>query len=191
MLTMPLVNAQGYNVGDAASDFKLKNVDGKFISLSDYPEAKGFIIIFTCNHCPYAKAYQDRIIQLDKKYKPLGYPVIAISPNDPEIVPEDSYENMVQVAKEKGFIFPYLFDGTQEVYRKYGAKRTPHVYLLEKGPGGLIVRYIGAIDDNYENASQVKTPYLANALDALLAGRTPDLTFTKAIGCSIKDKLAQ
>ena len=133
MLTMPSVYAQGYNVGDAASDFKLKNVDGKFVSLSDYPEAKGFIIIFTCNHCPYAKAYQDRIIQLDKKYKPLGYPVIAISPNDPEIVPEDSYENMVLVAKEKGFTFPYLFDGTQEVYRKYGAKRTPHVYLLEKG----------------------------------------------------------
>jgi peroxiredoxin len=191
MLTMPSIYAQGYNVGDAASDFKLKNVDGKFISLSDYPEAKGFIIIFTCNHCPYAKAYQDRIIQLDKKYKPLGYPVIAISPNDPEIVPEDSYENMVLVAKEKGFTFPYLFDGTQEVYRKYGAKRTPHVYLLKKGAGGLIVRYIGAIDDNYEDASQVKTPYLANALDALLAGRTPDLTFTKAIGCSIKDKLAQ
>lgn len=191
MLTMPSVYAQGYNVGDAASDFKLKNVDGKFVSLSDYPEAKGFIIIFTCNHCPYAKAYQDRIIQLDKKYKPLGYPVIAISPNDPEIVPEDSYENMVLVAKEKGFTFPYLFDGTQEVYRKYGAKRTPHVYLLEKGTDGLIVRYIGAIDDNYEDASQVKTPYLANALDALLAGRTPDLTFTKAIGCSIKDKLVQ
>lgn len=191
MLTMPSVYAQGYNVGDQASDFKLKNVDGKFVSLADYPDAKGFIIIFTCNHCPYAKAYQDRIIALDKKYKLLGYPVIAISPNDPEIVPEDSYENMVLVAKEKGFTFPYLFDGTQEVYRKYGAKRTPHVYLLEKEAGGLIVRYIGAIDDNYEDAALVKTPYLANAVDALLAGKTPDPTFTKAIGCSIKDKMGQ
>jgi peroxiredoxin len=191
MLTMPTVYAQGYNVGDAASDFKLKNVDGKFVSMADYPDTKGFIIIFTCNHCPYAKAYQDRIIQIDKKYKPLGYPVIAISPNDPEIVPEDSFENMVIVAKEKGFTFPYLFDGTQEVYRKYGAKRTPHVYLLQKEQGGLIVRYIGAIDDNYEDATQVKTPYLANALDALLAGKAPDLTFTKAIGCSIKDKMVQ
>lgn len=191
MLTMPTVYSQGYNVGDAASDFKLKNVDGKFVSLADYPNTKGFIIIFTCNHCPYAKAYQDRIIELDKKYETQGYPVIAISPNDPEIVPEDSFENMVLVAKEKGFTFPYLFDATQEVYRQYGAKRTPHVYLLQKKGGSLIVQYIGAIDDNYEDASQVKTPYLANAVDALLAGRTPDPTFTKAIGCSIKDKLVQ
>jgi peroxiredoxin len=191
LLTMPAVHSQGYNVGDAASDFKLKNVDGKFVSLANYPEAKGFIVIFTCNHCPYAKAYQDRIIGLDKKYKPLGYPVIAISPNDPELVPEDSYENMVLLAKEKGFTFPYLFDGTQEVYRQYGAKRTPHVYLLQKKEGKLMVQYIGAIDDNYEDATLVKTPYLANAVDALLAGKTPDPTFTKAIGCSIKDKMVQ
>jgi peroxiredoxin len=191
MLTMPAIFAQGYNVGDAASDFKLKNVDGKFVSLADYPATKGFIIVFTCNHCPYAKAYQDRIIAIDKKYKPLGYPVIAISPNDPEIVPEDSYENMIVVAKEKGFTFPYLFDGTQEVYRIYGAKRTPHVYVLQKKDGKLTVQYIGAIDDNYEDATQVKVPYLANAVDALLAGRMPDPNFTKAIGCSIKDKSVQ
>ena len=191
MLTMPAIFAQGYNVGDAASDFKLKNVDGKFVSLADYPATKGFIIVFTCNHCPYAKAYQDRIIAIDKKYKPLGYPVIAISPNDPEIVPEDSYENMIVVAKEKGFTFPYLFDGTQEVYRIYGAKRTPHVYVLQKKDGKLTVQYIGAIDDNYEDATQVKVPYLANAVDALLSGRMPDPNFTKAIGCSIKDKSVQ
>jgi len=191
MFTMPAAFSQGYNVGDKASDFKLKNTDGKLVSLSDYPDAKGFIIIFTCNHCPYAKAYQDRIIKLDKKYKQLGFPVIAISPNDPDLVPEDSYDNMVLLAREKGFTFPYLFDGTQEVYRKYGAKRTPHVYLLRKKGGELIVQYIGAIDDNYQDATKVTIPYLANALDALLAGRTPEPTFTKAIGCSIKDKLVQ
>ncbi len=182
------VISQGYSVGDKASDFKLKNVDGKFVSLSDYPDAKGFTVIFTCNHCPYAIAYQDRIIDLDKKYKAKGYPVIAINPNDPEIAPEDSYDKMIVRAKEKGFTFPYVYDETQDVYRKYGAARTPHVYLLEKKGNDLVVRYIGAIDDNYQDATKVTTPYLANALDALLAGKSPDPNFTKAIGCSIKAK---
>ena len=180
---------QGYKIGDNAIDFKLKNTDGKYISLSNYPDAKGFIVIFTCNHCPYAKAYQDRIIEIDHKYKLQGYPVIAISPNDPEIVPEDSYENMVLLAKEKNFRFPYLLDETQEIYRKYGAKKTPHVYLLQKEGSELIVKYIGAIDDNYQDATQVTVPYLANAIDALIAGKKPDPSYTKAIGCSIKDKL--
>lgn len=186
MLAIPAAFSQGYNVGDKAADFKLRNVDGKFVSLSDYPDAKGFTVIFTCNHCPYAIAYQDRIIDLDKKYKPLGYPVIAINPNDPEINPDDSYDKMIERAKEKGFTFPYLFDETQEVYPKFGAKRTPHVYVVQKNGKDLVVRYIGAIDDNYQDASQVTAPYLANALDALLAGRAPEPDFTKAIGCSIK-----
>ena len=180
--------SQGYKVGDKAMDFKLKNTDGKLVSLSNYPGAKGFIVIFTCNHCPYAQAYQDRIIALDKKYKLSGYPVIAINSNDPSIVPEDSYENMKLRSKEKGFTFPYLFDETQEVYKVYGAMKTPHVYLLQKSGNEFLVKYIGAIDDNYEDATKVSTPYLANALEALLAGRMPDPSFTKAIGCSIKDK---
>ena len=190
ILSLPAIFAQGYNVGDKASDFKLKNVDGNYVSLSDYKEAKGYTVIFTCNHCPYAIAYQDRIIELDKKYKELGYPVIAINSNDPEIAPDDSYDKMIIRAKEKKYTFPYLFDETQEVYRKYGAKRTPHVYLLQKKGQDLVVQYIGAIDDNYQDASKVTTPYLANAIDALIAGKSPDPNFTKAIGCSIKDKLA-
>ena len=189
--SLTLSYAQGYNVGDKASDFKLKNVDGKYISLGDFPDAKGFIVIFTCNHCPYAIAYQDRIIDLDKKYKSRGYPVIAINSNDPEIAPNDSYDNMIIRAKEKNFPFPYLFDETQDVYRKYGAKRTPHIFLLNKQGEDLKVEYIGAIDDNSQDASQVTTPYLANAVDALLAGTTPDPSYTKAIGCSIKDKATQ
>jgi peroxiredoxin len=189
--TLAKGSAQGYNVGDKASDFKLKNVDGKFISLSDYRDTKGFIVIFTCNHCPYAIAYEDRIIALDAKYKALGYPVIAINPNDPEIAPEDSFEKMIVRAKEKSFKFPYLFDETQEVYRKYGAKRTPHVYVVQKDGKELLVRYIGAIDDNYQDAAKVTSPYLSNALDALIAGKSPDPNFTKAIGCSIKDKMVQ
>lgn len=175
-------------VGDIAPDFSLKNIDGAMVSLADYPDAKGFVITFTCNHCPYAIAYEDRIIALDKKYKALGYPVIAINPNDPDVVPDDSFENMIKRAKEKGFTFPYLFDEGQQVYPKYGAKKTPHIYLLNKEEAGLVVKYIGAIDDNYANEARVEEPYLANAIDALLAGKPIETTVTKAIGCSIKKK---
>src|ERR1700733_12659816 len=97
----------GYNVGDKAMDFKLKNIDGKMVSLSDYKDAKGFIVVFTCNHCPFAKAYEDRIIALDTKYKAKGYPVIAINPNDPTAVAEDNFETMQQRAKAKNYAFPY------------------------------------------------------------------------------------
>ena len=188
MFALSAAYSQGYSVGDKASTFKLKNVDGKLVSLSDYPNAKGFTVIFTCNHCPYAKAYQDRIIALDKKYKVKGYPVIAVNPNDASVLPEDSYENMIIRAKEKGFTFPYLYDETGDICRKYGATRTPQVYLLEKKGADLIVRYTGAIDDNSQDASKVKAPYLANAIDALLTGGSPEPAFTKAIGCGIKTK---
>lgn len=189
-LTIPTLFAQGYQIGDKASSFSLRNVDGKQVSPGDYPDAKGFTVIFTCNHCPYAIAYQDRIIELDKKYRELGYPVIAINPNDPELAPEDSFDKMAVRAREKNFTFPYLFDETQEVYRRFGAKRTPHVYVLQKESADLVVRYIGAIDDNYQDALKVTAHYLADALDALIAGNKPDPDFTKAIGCSIKDKQA-
>jgi len=175
----------GYEVGDKAEDFRLKNVDGKMVSLSDYKDAKGFIVIFTCNHCPYAKLYEDRIIALDKKYAPMGYPVIAINPNDPEVQPEDSYDNMVVRSKEKDFTFPYLFDEGQQVYPKFGATRTPHVYLLDKS---LVVRYIGAIDDSPQDADAVETRYVENAISAMKEGKSPDPAVTKAIGCSIKYK---
>lgn len=178
--------AQGYKVGDVASDFKLKNVDGKMVSLSDYPDTKGFIVIFTCNHCPFSVAYEDRIIALDRKYKKSGYPVIAINPNDPEIVPADGYAEMKQRAIDKGFTFPYLFDDGQKVFPKYGAMRTPHVFLLQRDVRTLKVAYIGAIDDNSQEADAVKVKYLENAVDALLAGNSPQPDFTKAIGCTIK-----
>jgi len=180
--------ADGYQVGDKASDFSLKNIDGSVVSLSDFDDAKGFVVVFTCNGCPYAVAYQDRLIEIDKKYKEEGYPVIAINPNDTDIKPDDSLESMKNRARERGYTFPYLKDETQEVYRMYGATRTPHIYVLEKEDNDLIVRYIGAIDDNYQDASEVEKPYLANALDALLEGNEPDPSFTKAIGCTIKSK---
>jgi len=180
--------SQGYNVGDKATAFKLKNTDGKLVSLSDYPDAKGFTVIFTCNHCPYSKAYEDRVIAIDKKYKSKGYPVIAVNSNDPAVNPEDSFDNMIVRSKEKGFTFPYLFDESGDISRKYGATRTPQVYLLEKKGSDLVLRYTGAIDDNSQDESKVTAPYLANAIDALLAGGTPDPSFTKAIGCGIKAK---
>jgi|TARA_R110002051_G_scaffold10175_1_gene38502 peroxiredoxin len=179
-------NGSGYAIGDIAADFSLKNVDGKMVSLSDYDAAKGFIVIFTCNTCPFSVANEDRIIALDAKYKNLGYPVIAINPNNPTVKTGDSFSEMKKRAKTKGFTFPYLVDEGQKVYPTYGATKTPHVYLLEKSNKELVVQYIGAIDDNSRNAADVKTKFLENAVDALLEGRKIELTTTKAIGCSIK-----
>lgn len=187
----PVAMPAGYKVGDEAVDFKLKNIDGNEVSLAQFAGAKGYIVIFTCNHCPYAKAYEGRIKDLDKKYKAAGYPVIAINPNDPALQPEDSYEAMKINAKEKSFTFPYLFDEKQEVYPVYGATKTPHVYLLQKENGKLIVKYIGAIDDNYEKPEAVKAKYVEAAVDALLAGKPVTETKTVAVGCSIKDKRTQ
>ncbi len=178
----------GYNVGDKARDFKLKNVDGKMVSLANYKSAKGFIVVFTCNHCPFAKAYEQRILALDKKYASLGYPVVAINPNDKDVVPDDSPENMAVRAKEKNYTFPYLYDETQEIAKTYGAMKTPHVYILTKKGGDLKVEYIGAIDDNSDDPAAVKTKYVENALTEIMAGKPVTTGTTKAIGCSIKWK---
>jgi len=181
----------GYEVGDVATDFKLINVDDNYVSLADYEEAKGFVVIFTCNHCPFSVKYEDRINELDKNYKPLGYPVIAISPNDVEAYPEDDLDHMKIRAEEKGFTFPYLYDESQDIAKAYGAKKTPHVFLLSKekveDAEQLIVKYIGAIDDD-TSKSKVEEKYLANAIDALLKGEEIDPNFTKAVGCSVKWK---
>ena len=176
----------GYEIGDTAEDFNLKNVDGKMVSLSQFKNTKGFIVIFTCNTCPYSMAYEDRIIALDKKYKPIGYPVIGINPNNPVISKGDSFELMQKRAEEKSFTFPYLFDDGQKVYPKYGATRTPHVFLLNKENSQLKVKYIGAIDNNAQDASGVTEKYVENAVDALLTDKKIDPAITKAIGCGIK-----
>lgn len=180
------LNIEGpYKIGDKATDFKLKSVDGKMYSMSDYKEAKGFIVVFTCNHCPFAVKYEDRINALAKKYKSKGYILLAINPNDPIAQPEDSFDLMKVRAKEKGFGFPYLFDEGQKVYPKYGATKTPHAFLLDKN---LTVKYVGAIDDNVEDATAVKEKYLENAIAALENKKNPSPSVTKAIGCSIKTK---
>ena len=176
-----------YTIGDKAEDFSLRNVDGKMVSLADYKDAKGFIVIFTCNTCPYSVANEDRIIELDKKYKSKGFPVIAINPNNPEVSSGDSFELMKARAAEKGFTFPYLLDEGQEVYPKYGATKTPHVFVLQKENKDLIVKYIGAIDDSARDASSVRKKYVENAVDALLADQPIEMVSTKAIGCGIKN----
>lgn len=181
-------SANGYEVGDEAADFKLKNIDGKMVSLSDFKSAKGFIVVFTCNHCPYAKKYEDRIVELDKKFKDQGYPVIAVNPNDPNVQPEDDYKQMIERAKQKGFTFPYLVDEGQKIYPLYGATKTPHVFILQKENGKNIVKYIGAIDNNYENPNDVSEYYVQDAVNALIKGESVKMNKTVAIGCTIKVK---
>ncbi len=178
----------GVEVGDEAPDFRLKNVDGRMISLSDYDNYDGVIVIFTCNHCPYSVAYEDRIIELHSKYAPEGFPVVAINPNDPAVQPADSYEKMIVRSQEKDFPFPYLFDKGQKVYPEYGATRTPHVFLLENRGNYFEVAYIGAIDDNYQDKEYVEEKFVEEAIADLKNGKKMRNNFTKAIGCTIKTK---
>lgn len=177
-----------YEVGDRVADFKLKNVDGKMISLSDYKAGKGVIVIFDCNTCPYSKAYNDRIIGLNKKYASQGFPVVTINANDPEISSGDSFDEMAAQAKRKNYDFPYLIDETQDVARAFGASNTPHVFVLKKDGSDFTVAYIGAIDNNARDASSANKKYVEEAVDALLAGKTVPTNKTKAIGCGIKWK---
>ncbi len=181
----------GLTVGADAVAFSLKNIDGKTVALADYASSKGVILVFTCNHCPYAKKYEDRIVALDKTAKAQGYPVVAINPNDATAYPEDSFDNMKVRAKEKGFTFPYLHDESQAIAKAYGAAKTPHVYLLQReGQGAsakFVVRYIGAIDNDTEGTN-VTTRYVEAAIAELQAGKAVSTTETKAIGCSIKWK---
>ncbi len=174
----------GYEVGDVATDFKLKNVDGKMVSLADFKDAKGYVLIFDCNTCPYSKAYNQRIIDLNEKYSTKGFPVITINANEGS---GDSYSEMVRIANKKKYKFPYLYDESQETAKAYGATNTPHVFVLTKD---LKVSYIGAIDDSPSNAAGVTKRYVEDAVDALLKGASVPVTKTKAIGCGIKWKRA-
>lgn len=188
MLVAAAPTKNGYEVGDTVADFRLKNVDGKMVALSDYKNAKGAVIIFDCNTCPYSKAYNARIIALNDKYAALGFPIITINPNDPGQSAGDSFERMVAQAKEKGYTFPYLADETQEVSRAFGATNTPHVFVIQRSGKNFTVAYIGAIDDNARDQANIKQKYVEDAVDALLQGKPVPNTRTKAIGCGIKWK---
>ncbi len=178
-----------YKIGDIVDDFSLENIDGSMVSLASLGEdVKGATIIFTCNHCPYAVRYEDRLVEISKKVNEVGYPIIAIMPNDPEVKPEDNMENMKKRAEEKGFDFPYVMDAGQKEYPKWGATRTPEVFVLQKVAEGFKIVYHGAIDDNHQDASAVKVNYIQNAIESIENGKTPDPAETKAIGCTIKVK---
>lgn len=180
--TKTLEEIGGYKIGDVATDFNLKNVDGSMVSLASIENAKGYIVTFTCNECPFAKLYEDRLIELHNNYATQGYSVIAINPNSPENEKE-GYAAMQARAKEKGFPFAYLVDEGQKIYPQYGAVRTPHVFLLDSERK---VQYIGAIDDNSKSPEDVKVKYVEDAIKALEAGEKPTPNLTKAIGCPIK-----
>lgn len=193
--TLALISFVGadkaYEIGDTIEDFTLANVDGSDVSLSSYAGEKGAIVIFTCNTCPYAVLYEDRIIDLHNTYAEQGYPVLAINPNDPEIKSGDSFDEMKIRAEEKSFPFAYVFDAKQEVFPKFDAQKTPHAYLLKKNEGGdLVLRYVGAIDNNAQDAESVTVNYIGSAIEAVDAGNDPEPLTTKAIGCSIKYKKA-
>jgi peroxiredoxin len=181
--TKTLEEIGGYKIGDVATDFKLKNVDESTFSLSDIKDAKGYIVVFTCNECPFAKMYEDRLISLHNTYAPKGYSVITINPNVSADNEKESFGAMQKRAKEKEFPFVYLADENKEVFPKYGAVRTPHVFLLD---AERKVQYIGTIDNNARSAKDVTIKYVENAIDALENGKKPNPNFTKAIGCPVK-----
>jgi peroxiredoxin len=169
-------------VGVKAPDFKLPGVDGRTYSLASFASKPVLAIIFSCNHCPYVKAFEDRMVSIQSDYAPKGVQLVAINSNDEKAYPEDRFPEMVQRAKDKGFNFPYLRDESQEVVTAYGAVCTPHVFAFDKG---RVLRYRGRIDDS-KDPTRVTSPDLRNALDDLTAGRevrTPD---TRPFGCSIK-----
>lgn len=176
-----------YKIGDSIVDFNLTNVDGSNKSLSSM-NTTGAILIFTCNNCPYAKVYENRIIELDKKYKSLGYPVIAINPNSVGMAGEDGMDENKILANEKGFTFPYLKDESQEITNAFGVKRTPTAFILKRENGKYILKYAGAIDDNSQSAIDVTKKYIEIAIGELLLGKNASINTTKSIGCNVKWK---
>ena len=173
------------NIADQSITFSLLGVDGKTYSFSDYADKNAVVVIFTCNHCPYARGWEDRIVEIQTDYAPRGVQVVAISANDAEKYPDDGLPKMKERAQEKGFNFPYLYDESQEIARAYGAERTPEVFLFDKS-GQL--RYHGAIDDNHEDPDAVNHTYLRDALDAVLSSQAPATNQTPPVGCTIKWK---
>jgi peroxiredoxin len=172
-------------LNEKAKPFTLPGVDDKQHALNDYKDKEAVVVIFSCNHCPYVKAWEDRMVEIQADYAPKGVQLIVINSNDTSKVPDDSFPKMKERAQAKHFNFPYLFDESQQVAQAYGAERTPEVFVFDKQSQ---LRYHGAIDDNYDNPSAVKLPYLRAALDAVLGGKSPSILATQPAGCTIKWK---
>jgi len=175
----------GYQVGDVAADFSAKDVSGKWVSTKDFEGVKGYVIVFTCNTCPVAQKYEDRINQLAKKLDDASWPLIAINSNDKSMSPGDAYDKMQSRAKSKNYSFPYLYDESQSIVNAFGATKTPHFYVLDANKK---VRYIGALDDNGEDEDGVKMRYVENAINSIEKNQDPNPSFTRAFGCSIKKR---
>ena len=171
-------------IGQKAPDFTLPGVDDAELSLAALlAKHKAVAVIFSCNHCPYVRAWEGRMIAIQRDFAERGVTLVAINPNDTTRYPDDDMAQMKERAAEQGFNFPYLRDDSQEVARGYGATHTPHVFLLDAEG---VLRYRGAIDDSYEDPGSVEFPYLREALEAVLAGQTPKTAITDAVGCTVK-----
>ena len=171
--------------GDQAIPFDLPGVDDEQHALADYADKEAVAVIWSCNHCPYVRAWEDRMVQIQSDYADKGVQLITISSNDAGKYPDDSFPKMKERAAQKGFNFPYLYDETQEIARAFGAERTPEVFLFDKS---RTLCYHGAIDDNYDDPSAVQSHYLRKALDAVLAGQGPSTAQTPPVGCTVKWK---
>ncbi|MGF1504585.1 MAG: thioredoxin family protein [Anaerolineae bacterium] len=171
------------NIGDSAIPFNLPNIDGSMVSLEQYADKAGVAVIFSCNHCPYVQAWENRMVAIQADYAERGIQFVAINANDAEKYPADNMEAMQQRAADKAFNFPYLRDDSQEIARAYDAERTPEAFLFDEDRKLV---YHGAIDDNYENPDAVEDHYLRAALDAMLGGEQPGTQMTPPVGCTIK-----
>jgi peroxiredoxin len=165
--------------------FSLKSVSGEFVGMSTYPEAKGMIVVFTCNHCPFAKLYPERMNELHRKYAPKGIPLLAISSTDTVLFEEDGFAEMQKVAQQQGFVFPYLFDAEQTVVQDFGAQKTPHAFVLARSEEGWKIVYSGSIDDNGADPSAVKHRYVEDAVKSVIKHKKVKVANTSSIGCFI------
>lgn len=180
---MALTHSKGIALGTKAPPFRLTGTDDRTYDLDSFRDARALVVVFTCNHCPYAKAYETRFVELVNDYRDRGVALVAINPNDDRSHPEDSFAKMKERAKERGFNFPYLRDDTQEIARAYGAVCTPDIFAFDRERA---LRYAGRVDDSWRDPSGVKKTDLRNALDAILDDRAIDFGVTPAMGCSIK-----
>ena len=185
--------AQANSVADSSTikqdaivqPFLLKSVSGEFVGMSTYPEAKGMIVVFTCNHCPFAKLYPERMNELHRKYSAKGIPLLAISSTDTVLFEEDGFAEMQKISQQQGFVFPYLFDAEQTVVQDFGAQKTPHAFVLARSEEGWKIVYSGSIDDNGADPSAVKHKYVEDAVMAVLKHKKVKVAHTSSIGCFI------
>lgn len=184
-LSLFVANIAYAQTNKTVNEFSLKSANGKLFSFNEFPNAKGYIVVFTSNNCPFAKLYPKRLIALENKYSKLNIELIAIRSTDTTIMLNDCFEQMQKLALEEEFNFPYLADNTQEVAQNFGAQKTPHAFVIWKENNEWIIKYSGAIDDNGAEPTKVKHAYIEEAVDALLSNKEVEIKSTKSVGCAI------